>query len=197
MRSLSTKLSANRAEDAATLTTSVPQPAEARPEICDPLTTPTQSSPPLGGILADEFIAVLITTIAMRLSRGSTNFYRARWDIGMLDWRVLLALDRTQALNVGALADAAGLDKAAVSRSLGALGERGIVTVEQTRSRGRAAIAALTPAGRALCGEILAASRKRQNRLFKAFPKNDTDALAATLRRFAQALDEVGWDESP
>jgi DNA-binding MarR family transcriptional regulator len=152
---------------------------------------------PLGGILADDFIAVLITTVATRLSRGSTNFYRARWDIGMQDWRVLLVLARTQALNVGSLACAAGLDKAAVSRSLSMLKNRGIVDIEQTRSRGRAVFATLTPAGRRVCAEILQASRDRQDGLFTAFPKKETDALATMLRRFAQALDEVGWDDAP
>lgn len=167
-----------------------------RASIRTPAPEPVPASPPLGGILADEFIAVLITTIARRLSRGSTHFYRSRWDIGMLDWRVLLVLERTRALNVGALADAADLDKAAVSRSLSMFEERGIVVVEQTRSRGRAAFASLTPAGRKLCADILAASRARQAGLFKAFPKEDTDALAETLHRFASALDAVGWDES-
>lgn len=177
-------------------TGSRPNEAQARPHRRSAASQAAPDSPPFGGILADDFIAVLITTVATRLSRGSTNFYRARWNIGMLDWRVLLVLERTQALNVGALAEAAGLDKAAVSRSLAALQERGIVTVEQTRSRGRAAFAALTPAGRALCADVLAASLARQDGLFEAFPKQDADALAATLRRFAQALDEVGWDEA-
>ncbi len=152
---------------------------------------------PIGGLLAEEFIAVLITTIATRLSRGSTHFYRTRWDIGMLEWRLLLVLERTDGLNGSELGNAAGLDKAAVSRSLANLQERNLVTVEQTRSRGRAAFAALTPAGKKTCREILSASRRRQQGLFKVFPKADNDALAATLRRFAQALDEVGWDASP
>lgn len=180
----------------ATLPDSAPTPAHAPPLANGTVPSPSGDAP-FGGILADEFIAVLITTVATRLSRGSTNFYRTRWDIGMIEWRVLLVLERTKALNVGALADAAGIDKAAVSRSLAILQDRGVVTVEKTRSRGRAAYAALTPEGQELCADILAASRKRQEGLFAAFTKQETKALAATLRRFARALDDVGWDESP
>jgi DNA-binding MarR family transcriptional regulator len=150
-----------------------------------------------GGVLADEFIAVLITTVAARLSRGSTNFYRTRWDIGMLEWRVLLVLQRTKALNVRGLAAAAGLDKAAVSRTLTVLKDRGLVSVEQMQSRGRAAIASLTPKGEALCADILGASRDRQEQLFEVFPKADAEALSSMLRQLNLALEAVGWDASP
>jgi DNA-binding MarR family transcriptional regulator len=149
-----------------------------------------------GGVLADEFIAVLITTVAARLNRGSTNFYRTRWDIGMLEWRVLLVLQRTKALNVRGLAGAAGLDKAAVSRTLTVLEDRGLVSVEQMQSRGRAAIASLTPKGEALCANILRASRDRQEQLFQVFPKADAEALSTMLRQLSLALHAVGWDAS-
>ena len=162
-----------------------------------PAHAPAAAAPePVGGVLSDEFIAVLITTIATRLSRGSTEFYRRRWDIGMLEWRVLLVLERGAELNAGELAQVAGLDKAAVSRSLSLLQARELVTIEQTRSRGRASFASLTVRGRALCREVLRASRQRQLRLFKTFPKDDVEILATSLRRFAQALDDVGWDAS-
>ncbi|MBV8850065.1 MAG: winged helix-turn-helix transcriptional regulator [Methylobacteriaceae bacterium] len=152
---------------------------------------------PIGGLLADEFIAVLVTSIATRLSRGSTDFFRSRWNIGMIEWRVLLVLERTEALNVRELAVAAALDKAAVSRSLAAMQAGGLVEIEQTRSRGRAAFAKLTPAGRKLAKKLLRASRLRQQRLFEVLPARDVEMLAALLQRFADALTRVGWDAPP
>ena len=150
----------------------------------------------IGGVLAEEFVAVLITTVAMRLTRGSTHFYRTRWDIGMAEWRVLLVLERSDALNAGALAVAAGLDKAAVSRTLAALETRKLVALERTHSRGRAVFARLTADGHTLCRDVLRASRRRQQTLFTVFPQADAEALIETLQRFAKALDEVGWDAS-
>jgi DNA-binding MarR family transcriptional regulator len=94
------------------------------------------------------------------------------------------------------VAGAAGLDKAAVSRTLTVLEDRGLVSVEQMQSRGRAAIASLTPKGEALCADILRASRDRQEQLFQVFPKADAEALSTMLRQLSLALDAVGWDAS-
>lgn len=169
-----------------------PRIAPVKPENAD-----AKSGIGIGGLLADEFFPVLITAVATKLSRGSTNFYRSRWNIGMLEWRVLLVLQRTEGLNVRELATAAGLDKSAVSRSLSLLQSRSLVDVVQTRNQGRAAFANLTLSGRKLCGEILVASRSRQEAVFKVFPKTEIDALARGLRRYFQALEAVDWDLSP
>ena len=64
---------------------------------------------------------MLLSNIDMRLNRGATAYYRAAWDIGMAEWRLLVVLNMTASLNVGELAEAADLDKAAVSRSLAIL----------------------------------------------------------------------------
>ena len=91
----------------------------------------------LGGKLAEEHITVLLVSIGMRLNRGATAYYRATWDLGMTEWRLLLVLSSTTSLNVGELSEVADLDKAAVSRSLAVLEERKLVSVKQTRTRGR------------------------------------------------------------
>jgi DNA-binding MarR family transcriptional regulator len=93
------------------------------------------AGPPFGGTLAQEHITVLLVSIGMRLNRGATAYYRAAWDLGMAEWRLLLVLSSTKSLNVGELSEVADLDKAAISPSLSVLGERKLVSVEQTRTR--------------------------------------------------------------
>jgi hypothetical protein len=102
---------------------------------------------PPGGVLAHQHITLLLVSIGLRLNRGATAYYRAAWDLGMAEWRLLLVLNSTEALNVGELSEAADLDKAAVSRSLTLLEERKLVSVTQTRTRGRAANSKLTTEG--------------------------------------------------
>jgi DNA-binding MarR family transcriptional regulator len=146
------------------------------------------------GLLAREHVAVLLTNIGGRLHRGATAYYRAAWDLGMTEWRLLVVLNSTESLNVGELSDAADLDKAAVSRSLVLLQERKLISVEQTRTRGRAAIAKLTSDGRKLSEKLLKVSREREKRLFKDFAPADKERLNLLLHKLTTALAGADWD---
>lgn len=149
---------------------------------------------PIGGLLAQDHITVLMVSIGMRLNRGATAYYRTAFDLGMAEWRLLLVLSSTKSLNVGELSEAADLDKAAVSRSLVLLEERKLVSVEQTRTRGRAAIAKLTAEGKKLSTQLMQVSLARQARLFKNFAGADKERLNALLHRLSQALAEADWE---
>jgi len=146
------------------------------------------------GMLAQEHIAVLMSNIGVRLHRGATAYYRGAFDLGMTEWRLLMVLNSTQSLNVGELSGAADLDKAAVSRSLALLEERKLISVEQTRTRGRAAIAKLTAEGRKLSEKLLKVSREREARLFKNFSRADREHLKVLLEQLSGALADADWD---
>jgi DNA-binding MarR family transcriptional regulator len=150
--------------------------------------------PAFGGMLAQQHITVLLVSIGMRLNRGASAYYRAAFDLGMAEWRLLLVLSGTNSLNVGELSEAADLDKAAVSRSLVLLEERKLVSVEQTRTRGRAAIARLTAEGKKLSTQLMQVSLQRQARLFKNFARADKARLNALLHQLSQALTDADWE---
>ena len=82
----------------------------------------------------------------------------------------------------------------AVSRSLVLLEERKLISVEQTRTRGRAAIAKLTAEGRKLSEKLLKVSREREARLFKNFGRADREHLKALLEQLSGALADADWD---
>jgi len=146
------------------------------------------------GMLAREHVAVLVSTLGMRLNRGATAYYRAAWNIGIVEWRLLMTLKSIESLNVSELSDAADVDKAAASRSLAVLADRGLISIEQTRSRGRAAIAKLTREGRDFATRMAEASRKREARLFKDFPTADKQQLSQLLHQLSNALDHADWE---
>ena len=141
-----------------------------------------------GGLERDH-VAVLLTNIGLRISRGATAYYRANWDVGMVEWRLLMVLIRADALNVSELSDAATVDKAAASRSLAALQERELISIEQTRTRGRAAIVRLTPQGRELAEKLQAIGRQREKRLFSRFSPAEKDQLVVLLDRLTETMD--------
>ena len=146
------------------------------------------------GTLAREHVAVLVSTLGMRLNRGATAYYRAAWNIGIVEWRLLMTLKSIESLNVSELSEAADIDKAAASRSLAVLADRGLISIEQTRSRGRAAIARLTCEGREFAARITEASRKREARLFKDFSAADKQQLSELLHQLSNALDHADWE---
>jgi DNA-binding MarR family transcriptional regulator len=145
------------------------------------------------GILGHEQTAVLVSILGARFSRGATAYYRAAWNISTVEWRLLLTLNRIESLNVSALSDAADIDKAAASRSLVLLQQRKLVSVVQTRSRGRAAIAKLTAEGRKLAAKLAQVSREREARLFKNFTTAEKKRLNGLLLRLSHALDTDDW----
>jgi DNA-binding MarR family transcriptional regulator len=126
--------------------------------------------------------------------RGATAYYRTAWNLSMVEWRLLIVLKDTESLNVGELSEAADPDKAAVSRSIALLEERKLVSVEQTRTRWRAAIAALTDEGRKLSEKLLQVSLEREALLFKYFTPSDKEQLNVLLRQLTQALVGPDWD---
>ena len=149
---------------------------------------------PIAGLLAQQHITVLLVGIGLRFTRSASAYYRAAFDLGMAEWRLLIVLRSTEALNVGELSAAADLDKAAVSRSLVLLEERKLISVTQTRTRGRAAIAKLTPEGKKLSARLMEVSLQRQAQLFKNFTNADKERLACAAVSTLAGSDRVDWD---
>jgi DNA-binding MarR family transcriptional regulator len=133
--------------------------------------------------LAEEYLAVLVVSLSGRLTRGAASYYQRHFDIGMVEYRIVLALGLARNLNISAVAAAADVDKAAASRSLRVLEQRGIVELEQTNSRGRAAIVHLTEAGVALERQLKKTSRERERRFVATLSKAEREQATALLKK--------------
>lgn len=144
--------------------------------------------------LADEYIAVLIMSLAGRLNRGASGYYQKHFEISMVDYRIVLALGLARNLNISAVATCADVDKAAASRSLRALEQRGIVELEQTASRGRAAIVHLTPAGRLLERQLRKSSRLRERRFIAALSEGEHAQAIALLKKLIAGVPHMNKD---
>lgn len=140
---------------------------------------------PVAGTDAEvnRFIAAYIMGVANRLANGASNHYRSRFNMGMSEWRAMMAIGTSSHRIVREVAEMADLDYAAASKSLKLLAARGLVAVEQTNRRGRAAIASLTAEGLAVYHQLRESARKRQRRLLAAFTAAEVATLWALLRR--------------
>jgi DNA-binding MarR family transcriptional regulator len=145
--------------------------------------------------LARDSLAILVTSLAARLNRGATAFYQSNFGIGMAEFRILLALGRNQTLNIGEVAIAAEVDKAMTSRSLRTLELRGLVQLQQTSTRGRAAIAKLTSQGHQLEQEIHIAARRREQKLTATLSQNEIETANVLLYKLVNCVAHMNKNE--
>lgn len=139
----------------------------------------------------NRYLAAYIMGVANRLANGASNHYRSRYDIGMSEWRAIMAIGTSTHRIVREVAEMADLDYAAASKSLKLLAERGLVTMEQTQRRGRAAIASLTPEGLALYRRLRDSARRRQQRLLAGFTPDEVQTLWTLLQRIEAAVPQM------
>lgn len=140
---------------------------------------------------------VLLTFAANRFTRSAARLYQKTYGIGAMDWRMLVMLTREPDIPVSRAAQTIGIDKAAVSRSLGRLQEGGLAeaVVPETNSRRR--IWRLTPKGHTLHDEILQVALARQKRLLSGFTEDDVKRFNDFLRLFMSNIEALDSEAPP
>lgn len=129
----------------------------------------------------DRFAPALLTFVANRLSSTGSATYRRRFDIGMMDFRILAMLSVESDISGARIAEVIDLDKAAVSRTLQSLKRRRFVSIAQ--GPGRIKTAALTPLGRELYERAYVVSRERERLILAGFSKAEHEVLIDFMRR--------------
>ena len=136
----------------------------------------------------NRYLAAYIMGIANRLANGASNHYRSEFGMGMSEWRAMMAIGTSSHRIVREVSEMADLDYAAASKSLKLLQQRGLVAIEQTQRRGRAAIASLTPEGLQMWRKLRASAQKRQKRLISGFSEEELETLWSLLRRIEERI---------
>jgi DNA-binding MarR family transcriptional regulator len=137
-------------------------------------------------------IGAITTSLSNKLSSGASQEYRARFDLGVVEWRVLAQLGAEPWSTGAQLSQTIGLDKASISRSLRLLEDRGLI---ETRSAGgRRQEAALTGEGWAVHGEVLEVARAREARLLEGLTPGEVGRLVELLQRLLANLPGVEAD---
>ncbi|MFY9510789.1 MAG: MarR family transcriptional regulator [Rubrivivax sp.] len=142
----------------------------------------------------ERYLAAFVMGIANRLNNGASSYYRRHFGFGMSEWRAMMAIGAANEAIVREVAEKADLDHAAASKSVRLLQERGLVSIEQTSRRGRAAIVRLTPEGAEVHKKLRDASRRRQKRLLAAFSPEEAEQLWALLRRLKAQVPHMNSD---
>ncbi len=143
---------------------------------------------------ANRYLAAYLMGVANRLANGASAYYRRQFSLGMAEWRTMMAIGSQPGLIVREVAEHADIDYASASKSLRLLQERGLVEIEQTQTRGRAAKAVLSAEGRLLHRRLCQSARRRQQRLLAAFSKQEVEQLWSLLRRVEAQVPAMNAD---
>jgi DNA-binding MarR family transcriptional regulator len=144
----------------------------------------------------DRYVPSFITSIANKWSRSSSVLYRRKHDIGMVEWRLMALLASEPWIQARRVEAVVGMDKAAVSRSVPVLEQRGLIQTRPNEVDSRRREMALTPAGRKLHDEIAALALAREEKLLASLSGEERKTLLTLLRRMLANLDTLD-DEDP
>jgi DNA-binding MarR family transcriptional regulator len=139
----------------------------------------------------NRYLAAYIMGVANRLANGASHHYRKHFNLGMSEWRAMMAIGGQDELIVREVAELADLDYAAASKSVRVLEERGFVSVEQTSRRGRPAVVRMTPEGTETYKKLRDSAQRRQRRLISTFTPDELATLWALLRRVEQQVPHM------
>lgn len=131
----------------------------------------------------DSYVPYLLAVIYNKMSAAASKQYLTTFHVGIVDWRVISMLKIEPNIRAARICQVIGLDKAAVSRSLHQLEEKGFVATTPAPGRGRQKLVRLTPSGDELHDKIYAVAIDRQAHLLRGLASDEVVQLTALLRK--------------
>lgn len=126
--------------------------------------------------------ATKVAIFANRLSRSASRFYRERYGIGVVEWRLMMFIGHAET-RANRICGATDLDKGAVSRGLRTLQGMGIVSVREDGADSRRNNVALTAKGRALHDRIVPIELQRQRDLISDLTPDEVETFTSLIDR--------------
>jgi DNA-binding MarR family transcriptional regulator len=125
-----------------------------------------------------------VTVLANRLMRSASRYYRKRYGIGVVEWRIIMFVGQVTETRANRICSQTELDKGAVSRSLAVLQRMGLVSVQEDGADSRRNNVALTPKGRVLHDEMVPIALDRQSEVV-------ADLTQAEIELFIDLIDRL------
>jgi DNA-binding MarR family transcriptional regulator len=135
------------------------------------------------GLDLNSHIATKVAIFANRLSRSASRFYRKRYGIGVVEWRIMMFIGHAPETRANRICRETDLDKGAVSRSLRALARMGIVSVREDGADSRRNNVALTAKGRVLHDRLVPVAIERQRALLSEVTPDEVQAFSDLIDR--------------
>ncbi|WP_439520631.1 MarR family winged helix-turn-helix transcriptional regulator [Hydrogenophaga sp.] len=143
------------------------------------------------------YVTFYFTVLANKLSSGASRLYLKRYDIGIIEWRVMAMLAVEPRISPARICQIIGLDKGAVSREMRKLEAKGYLTVEEDPESTRRRTLELTPLGYQIHDEIIRTALERERRLLRGLSTEEVDTLLNLLVRTTANIPFVNEYDPP
>ena len=141
-------------------------------------------------------IPFLVAALGNKLSAIASRGVRRNLGIGLMEWRILALLAVEAEATPARIGQVAGVDKSVVSRAVGSMQQRGLITIAADASAGRQTRLALTAEGRGMHERGIAMAYERNDALLDGFTADERAQLAELLRRANANLPKLERERS-
>ncbi len=139
-----------------------------------------------------DFLPYLLSVTSNAVSDSIANEYRVRFGLKIPEWRVMAVLGDSGEHTQRELVNATRMDKVAVNRACKVLEERGLIARSPNASDRRSHHLDLTPAGRAVHGEIMPLALDMEQRLFSTLSAPECRTIQTLLARIYDQATTTG-----
>jgi DNA-binding MarR family transcriptional regulator len=154
------------------------------------------SKPAQRALDLENYVPYYINMISNKLSRGSSRLYINKFGIGVIEWRILGYLRRSDGSgSANEICQTLAIDKSAASRSIQELETKDLVTSNPIDRRQR--LLSLTEKGRSLHDQVLPIALERERILLSSLTNLERKQLLVLLRKLRAniaALNEFELD---
>lgn len=137
----------------------------------------------------DDYLPYLVNRVATRFVATFSRDLRES-GIALPMWRVLAVLWHHGPMRLGALAERTTIELSTLSRSIGGMERRGLVTRRREEPDARAVQVALTESGSALTQRLIPAALACEAAALRVLSAGEAEELRRLLRRTHEALAE-------
>lgn len=128
-------------------------------------------------LILEAFLPYRLSRLTNRISQALAAIYQDRFAITIPEWRVLAILGSHAPLSSNQIAERGSMDKAKVSRAVSRLLDKDLITRETDPEDNRLLVLDLSPAGRAVHGEIAPMALEWEHGLIDALTHEERAAL--------------------
>jgi DNA-binding MarR family transcriptional regulator len=151
------------------------------------------------GLGFEDFLSYRLGRLSTLVQRATTKHYLEPAGLSLPEWRVLSRIARSDSIEMRQLTQTSLMDKAAISRTVTLLLERGLAQRHVDPVNAKRRIVAISPAGRRLIRSVLPQALREQARLLRLLDAAERVALGSALSKLTAALLEaeaaVGMDQ--
>lgn len=141
------------------------------------------------------FLPYRLSVLSLEIGRSLASLYSERFDLTNFQWRVMANLGRHQPLAANEIVERTGMDKVCVSRAVGGLLAKGLVSRQtDERDRRRKALM-LTAKGMEIYRRIVPLAKARSDEILTALTPGELDSLNDMLTKLHVRVRDVAGRE--